>query len=104
MLYSTFHCHNLILFPSDVSLRVSDGTFSWLPKSPPILKDINMEVPTGSLTAIVGQVGSGKSSLLSACVGDLYKKSGRVVSKVCSISLLNAFGNVVIQFLIENSQ
>lgn len=65
----------------DVSLRIKDGTFSWLPNSPPVLQNINMEVPTGSLTAIVGQVGCGKSSLLSACVGDLHKHSGTVQSK-----------------------
>jgi len=66
------------------SLVVTDGTFSWLPDIPPILKDIDMRIPTGSLTAIVGPVGCGKSSLLAACVGDLFKVKGDVMSKVRS--------------------
>ena len=61
---------------------MTEGTFSWLPDTQKILQDINIEVPTGSLTSVVGQVGAGKSSLLSACVGDMYKHSGRVVTKV----------------------
>ncbi|XP_067949296.1 multidrug resistance-associated protein 1-like [Watersipora subatra] len=65
----------------DVSLRITDGTFSWCPNSPKILRNVNLEVPIGSLTAIVGQVGCGKSSLLAACVGDLHKHTGRVVSR-----------------------
>lgn len=68
---------------------MTDGTFSWLPNSTKILKNVNIEVPTGSLTSIVGQVGAGKSSLLSACVGDMFKHNGRVVTKVsCSKSQL----------------
>ncbi|KAJ3019313.1 ATP-binding cassette sub- C member 8 [Thoreauomyces humboldtii] len=37
---------------------------------------LNLSVKTGSLVAIVGNVGSGKSSLLSALVGEMDKKSG----------------------------
>ena len=59
-----------------------------MPETTKILSDINIEVPTGSLTSVVGQVGSGKSSLLAACVGDMYKHSGRVVTKVLYIYCL----------------
>ena len=41
-----------------------------------------MRVKPGSLTALVGSVGCGKSSLLSALIGDLYKHSGTVTVKV----------------------
>lgn len=37
-----------------------------------VLKDINMKIRKGSAVAIVGKIGSGKSSLLSAILGDLY--------------------------------
>ncbi|KAF8930478.1 Canalicular multispecific organic anion transporter 2 [Dissophora ornata] len=45
----------------------------------PTLTNINLEVPHGSLTVIVGRVGQGKSSLMSAMVGEMYKRQGRVV-------------------------
>ncbi|ESO03679.1 hypothetical protein HELRODRAFT_157076 [Helobdella robusta] len=44
-------------------------------------KDINLKVKKKSLTAIVGQVGIGKSSLLSAMLGDMEKKGGLVTVK-----------------------
>ncbi|KAJ3234486.1 hypothetical protein HDU81_001373 [Chytriomyces hyalinus] len=42
------------------------------------LKDINLDVPKGSLTMIVGKVGSGKSSLLSAFIGDMIPTAGDI--------------------------
>jgi len=47
---------------------------------------INFTVPEGSLIAVVGQVGCGKSSLLSALLGEMDKKEGYVVVKVCDVS------------------
>ena len=35
------------------------------------IKDINIEFKHGEFTCIIGDVGSGKSSLLSAMIGDL---------------------------------
>ncbi|KAG0214059.1 Canalicular multispecific organic anion transporter 2 [Mortierella sp. GBA30] len=43
------------------------------------LQDINLTLLRGSLTMIVGRVGQGKSSLLSAIIGEMYKLSGHVV-------------------------
>ncbi|RWS24939.1 multidrug resistance-associated protein 1-like protein, partial [Leptotrombidium deliense] len=42
------------------------------------LKDINVKVNVNALHAIVGPVGSGKSSLLSAILGEMEKESGTV--------------------------
>ncbi|KAI1319685.1 Multidrug resistance-associated protein 1 [Mortierella claussenii] len=42
------------------------------------LSDINLQIPHGSLTAVVGRVGQGKSSLISAIIGDMYKGKGHV--------------------------
>ncbi|KAI8897759.1 P-loop containing nucleoside triphosphate hydrolase protein [Globomyces pollinis-pini] len=41
------------------------------------LKSINIKITKGSLVAIVGNVGSGKSSLLSAIIGEMRKESGK---------------------------
>jgi len=42
------------------------------------LQHINLKVPKGSLCAVVGTVGSGKSSLLSALLGEMERVSGLV--------------------------
>ncbi|XP_060117019.1 ATP-binding cassette sub-family C member 6 [Heteronotia binoei] len=60
---------------------VRHGTFSWGREYPPCLKRINLSVPQGSLCAVVGQVGAGKSSLLSALLGELWRTEGCVVLK-----------------------
>ncbi|KAF9434303.1 Multidrug resistance-associated protein 1 [Entomortierella beljakovae] len=44
----------------------------------PTLVDINLAVTRGQLAAVVGRVGQGKSSLLSAIIGDMYKCQGIV--------------------------
>ena len=43
------------------------------------LKNINLEIKKGSLVAIVGPVGSGKSSILSAILGEMKKLEGDVI-------------------------
>jgi ABC-type multidrug transport system fused ATPase/permease subunit len=48
-----------------------------------LLSDINISVKMGSLTAIVGSVGSGKSSLLSGIIGEMMCVEGKV-SPRCS--------------------
>ncbi|KNE71423.1 hypothetical protein AMAG_15656 [Allomyces macrogynus ATCC 38327] len=42
------------------------------------LSDINLQIRAGSLTAIVGEVGSSKSSLLAAMLGEIPKCAGTV--------------------------
>ncbi|XP_060917590.1 multidrug resistance-associated protein 1-like isoform X1 [Labrus mixtus] len=62
-------------------VRVEGGTFSWTNDGPPCLQRINVNIKTGSLVAVVGNVGSGKSSLLSAMLGEMEKSSGFVSIK-----------------------
>ncbi|CAK1540433.1 unnamed protein product [Leptosia nina] len=59
-------------------LSIENGHFSWGDASEPILKNINLQVPRGHLVAVVGAVGCGKSSLLSALLGEMNKISGRI--------------------------
>uniref|UniRef100_A0A8C5H211 ABC-type glutathione-S-conjugate transporter n=1 Tax=Gouania willdenowi TaxID=441366 RepID=A0A8C5H211_GOUWI len=53
----------------------------WSAEGPPCLKRMSVCVPRGSLVAVVGHVGSGKSSLLSAMLGETEKRSGQVTVK-----------------------
>lgn len=41
-----------------------------------------MQIPDGALVAVVGHVGSGKSSLLSTLLGEMQKREGSVSIKV----------------------
>ncbi|KAG0242470.1 hypothetical protein BGW41_004038 [Actinomortierella wolfii] len=44
----------------------------------PVLHNISLTIKRGSLTAVVGRVGEGKSSLVNALLGELYKYNGTV--------------------------
>ncbi|RLV99346.1 hypothetical protein DV515_00009898 [Chloebia gouldiae] len=63
------------------AISVRNATFSWGKELKPTLKDINMLIPSGSLVAIVGHVGCGKSSLVSALLGEMEKLEGEVAVK-----------------------
>ncbi|KAG0230887.1 Multidrug resistance-associated protein 1 [Actinomortierella wolfii] len=44
----------------------------------PTLEDITLDIECAQLTAIVGRIGQGKSSLLSAILGEMYMWKGKV--------------------------
>ena len=43
---------------------------------------INFKVREGQIIAVVGHVGSGKSSLMAACLGELERLKGSITIKV----------------------
>lgn len=55
---------------------IENGNFHWGEDA--ILSNINIRLPRNTLTAVVGQVGSGKSSLVSAFLGEMVRTSGHV--------------------------
>ncbi|KAL0706263.1 hypothetical protein Bca4012_072689 [Brassica carinata] len=64
----------------NIAVEVRDGSFSWDDEdNVPALKDINFKVNKGELTAIVGTVGSGKSSLLASVLGEMHRITGQVI-------------------------
>ncbi|GAB1291415.1 ATP-binding cassette sub-family C member 9 [Apodemus speciosus] len=61
----------------DIAIKVSNGYFSW-GNALATLSNIDIKIPTGQLTMIVGQVGCGKSSLLLAILGEMQTLEGKV--------------------------
>ena len=59
-------------------MSIKNGNFRWATGDPVVLKDIDLTIRRGTLTAIVGPVGSGKSSLIGALLGELEVASGEV--------------------------
>ncbi|XP_011012563.1 PREDICTED: ABC transporter C family member 2-like isoform X3 [Populus euphratica] len=63
---------NPLLDPSLPAVSIKNGYFSWDSKAEiPTLSNINLDVPIGSLVAVVGSTGEGKTSLVSAMLGEL---------------------------------
>ncbi|ULT79395.1 hypothetical protein L3Y34_010196 [Caenorhabditis briggsae] len=63
---------------SESSIEIKNGYFSWSSTEDATLHDISLNVKRGQLVAIVGRVGSGKSSLLHALLGEMNKIAGHV--------------------------
>ncbi|XAR61328.1 Xenobiotic-transporting ATPase [Bertholletia excelsa] len=65
-----------------IAVQVKNGDFSWDDAGGEVVvRDLNLEIRKGELVAIVGTVGSGKSSLLASLLGEMQKISGQV--RVC---------------------
>ena len=63
------------------SVKVVNGYFTWNKNVPDnnCLHHIDFTASKGSLSCIVGRVGSGKSSFLQSLIGELNKRDGEVV-------------------------
>ncbi|XP_039167225.1 ABC transporter C family member 12 isoform X1 [Eucalyptus grandis] len=67
--------------PGQPAISIEDGHFSWDSKAEkPTLSNINLDIPVGSLVAIVGGTGEGKTSLISAMLGELPSVSSACVT------------------------
>ena len=65
---------------------VEHATFQWPSASAPALRDINLEVPTGTIGILAGPIGSGKSSLLQSILGNTMIVKGSVSRAPISLS------------------
>ncbi|KAJ4976197.1 hypothetical protein NE237_001303 [Protea cynaroides] len=67
------------LEPGLPAITIRDGYFSWDSKAEkPTLSNVNLDIPVGSLVAIVGGTGEGKTSLVSAMLGELPPMSDTI--------------------------
>lgn len=61
------------------ALRFENATFSWASDQvSPTLSELDWTVEPGELVAVLGRVGEGKSSILSAILGDMVRVQGQV--------------------------
>ncbi|KAM8852537.1 ATP-binding cassette sub-family C member 2 isoform 1-T1 [Synchiropus picturatus] len=60
------------------ALFIDDASFAWDRDQEPLLKNVNLDIKPGQLVAVVGAVGSGKSSLISAILGEMHGTKGHV--------------------------
>ncbi|XP_042515081.1 ABC transporter C family member 2-like [Macadamia integrifolia] len=62
------------------AITIRNGFFSWDSKAEnPTLSNINLDIAVGSLVAVVGSTGEGKTSLVSAMLGELPPMSDATV-------------------------
>ena len=67
-----------------VTIKNMEKTFLGAGEPLTILKDLNLEIQTGSKTIILGASGSGKSTLIKTIVGLNKKDSGEIVKNIPS--------------------
>ncbi|GAA6213804.1 canalicular multispecific organic anion transporter 1 [Lates japonicus] len=60
----------------NTAISVCDGSFAWEKEAEPLLKDVSLDIKPGQLVAVVGAVGAGKSSLMSALLGEMHSTKG----------------------------
>lgn len=61
-----------------LAVKAKWASFAWEREMPPALHNISLEALKGQLVMVVGVVGSGKSSLIAALLGELHARGGTV--------------------------
>ncbi|KAB1204955.1 ABC transporter C family member 10 [Morella rubra] len=82
------------------SMSIKSADFTWEDKSSnPSLRNINLELRAGEKVAICGEVGSGKSTLVSAILGEVPKIEGsiKISGKISYVSQIAWIQNGTIQ-------
>ncbi|MGP1446334.1 MAG: peptidase domain-containing ABC transporter [Candidatus Limimorpha sp.] len=75
------------LFPEDRSLEMQQLTFHYNPLADAVLDDLNLVIPEGKVTAVVGMSGSGKTTLVKLLLGFYPPTKGDV--RVGGVNLKN---------------
>ena len=64
--------------PEDKTIHIKNLSFRYNPLSEDVLKDINLTIPQGKITAIVGMSGSGKTTLVKLLLGFYPVSQGEI--------------------------
>lgn len=65
----------------DKAVQFSEASFTWDRDMEATIRDVSLDIKPGHLVAVVGTVGSGKSSLISAMLGEMENVHGHVTIK-----------------------
>ncbi|XP_005885516.1 PREDICTED: canalicular multispecific organic anion transporter 1 [Myotis brandtii] len=65
----------------DKVVQFSEASFTWDRETEATIRDVNLDIMPGQLVAVVGTVGSGKSSLMSAMLGEMENVHGHITIK-----------------------
>ena len=60
-------------------MRFENLSFGFRPGQPQVLKDVNLEIPSGTFVGVVGQSGSGKSTLMKLLPRLYEPEEGRIL-------------------------
>ena len=62
---------------NDTAIEFNDATLTWdvVNDAAIILQNVNVKIPKSKLTIVVGEVGSGKTALVSALLNEMHIKS-----------------------------
>ncbi|XP_046548060.1 multidrug resistance-associated protein 1-like [Haliotis rubra] len=61
-----------------VAIEMRNASLSWDDNNQPVLSNINLSIHENSLAAVVGHVGSGKTSMVAAVLGEVDKVKGHI--------------------------
>lgn len=65
---------------STITVELKSAEFKWSRSQPvPSLTELDLSVQRGELLAVLGRVGDGKSSLLSAVLGEMHRTDGECI-------------------------
>lgn len=82
---------NLLLEEATGEISMNNVCFSYNKNLPPVLTNYNLNIKKGERLAIVGQSGSGKSTILKLLTGMLSPSSGEILYSGNDISKLNQY-------------
>jgi ABC-type multidrug transport system fused ATPase/permease subunit len=67
-----------IILDGNVTLRIKNITFAYTPDSKPVLSDFSMVVEPGTMVAVMGETGVGKTTLLRLLLALIKAESGEI--------------------------